>query len=156
MVEYRFDYVTAKAVEALAKRQTVRKHRPERHRHAMPGERLQLFSSPTKESPRRRLVRPDPLCTKVNQIRMEISDRKIDPAAPAAWIEKIEVAGQLLDEEAREDFAIAEGFGMEWQQRPALSWHSYVTPLLIMSMYFHSMGGARVFEGVVVHWDPTR
>lgn len=150
MVAYSFSKAVAPQVEALVKRQTVRGHR---RRHARPGEPVQLYTG-MRTRACRKLLSPDPLCTEVLPVALQISDRKIEPDAPPNWIESVRIDGRLLAQEAVEQFAVADGFGLEWFTKPGYRWHRYVTPRFIMSAYFHAMEGAGLFEGVLIKWEP--
>lgn len=64
MVAYSFHRMFAPDVEAMIKRQTVRAHRK---RHARIGEPVQLYTGMrTKQC--RKLVIPDPICHRVDEI----------------------------------------------------------------------------------------
>ncbi|MGE4293315.1 MAG: hypothetical protein AB7E32_14035 [Desulfovibrio sp.] len=68
MPAYNFQAKFAPLVESGEKRQTIRAIG--KRRHARPGERVQLYTG-MRTKACRKLVTPDPVCTKVLPIRME-------------------------------------------------------------------------------------
>ena len=132
MVAYSFKASFAAAIVARTKRQTIRMPRA---RHARPGEAVQLFTGMrTKQC--RKLIDPDPVCIRVDEIRM--------PAEWQAGEAPIEINGIPLSDEEMAAFAIADGFG----GAPA-----GLLPLDYMRRWWSLIHGRRAFEGVVIRWE---
>lgn len=137
MVAYSFAPQFVEAVASLKKRQTVRALRK---RHALPGERLQLYSG-MRTRYCRKLVKVDPICTDVRRVAIDIA-----PANPLIVL-SIEIEGVPLSADEIEAFAVADGFGGALadgyaRQRMGLFW-------------IKNHPAAQFFEGVVIRWRPA-
>jgi hypothetical protein len=129
MVAYSFAARFAEAVEAGTKRQTIRAIRA---RHARPGEPVQLYVA-QRSKLCRKLVDPDPVCTLVSKIEIDITR---DPKTGAHSIEGIRMNGHPVDES---DVAWADGFDTVED----------------MADWFGNTHGAGTFTGVLIQWSPT-
>lgn len=143
MVAYSFAPMFAHQVATLIKRQTVRADRP---RHARQGEAVQLYAG-MRTRQCRKLVDPDPVCTKVQRIEIAVSSL-ID-----VLVASIAIDGIPLTREEIETFARDDGFA------PELLGAS--TPFPIQSTARANMGqfwqlnhGTGLFHGVLVRWEP--
>jgi hypothetical protein len=129
MVAYSFAARFAEAVEAGTKCQTIRAMRA---RHARSGERVQLYVA-QRSKLCRKLVDPDPVCTLVSKIEIDITR---DPKTGAHSIEGIRMNGHPVDES---DVAWADGFDTVED----------------MADWFGNTHGAGTFTGVLIQWSPT-
>jgi hypothetical protein len=135
MVAYSFKAQFEEPIVSLEKRQTVRGHRK---RHARPGEPVQLFvAMRTRDC--RKLLTPDPICTDVRDIRIEVD-------LVLRWIVSIEIEGVPLSDAEIEDFAIADGFDdLNFSRGHARS---------LMGQFWAREHREYEFSGVVIRWDP--
>lgn len=123
MVAYSFRKQFDEPILSWAKRQTIRGHRK---RHARPGEAVQLYvGMRTKYC--RKLISPDPVCTSVETIRMDI------PASGVGSFRIGEGGESLLTDE----FAIADGFADAGE----------------MTDFWRKEHGVGPFEGVLIRWE---
>lgn len=150
MVAYSFHKTFVPQVQALSKHQTVR---GPRKRHARPGEPVQLYTA-MRTRHCRKLVDPDPVCSRVDDIRIETSEQHAAPDGPTGVIEAIEINGIPLDYDEIEAFAIADGFAPLMHDPPSKDfvWKDWVTARVLMGTYWLGMHEPGQFEGVVVHW----
>ena len=133
MVAYSFQEQFVDAITSGTKRQTVRGYR---RRNPRIGEKLQLFANLRKRTCRK-LIEKDPICTRVDEIEIEISPEK------AAKIASIVINGIPLSEKEIGDFARADGF-----KNGPLGW----TAVHAMGSFFKKYHGFGTFHGVVIHW----
>ena len=133
MVAYSFPEQFADAITGGTKRQTVRGYR---RRDPRIGEKLQLFTNLRKRTCRK-LIEKDPICTRVDEIEIEISPGK------AAKIASIVINGIPLNQKEIDDFAHADGF-----KNGLLGW----TAVHAMGSFFKRHHGFGTFYGVVIHW----
>ena len=133
MVAYSFQEQFADAITGGIKRQTVRGYR---RRNPRIGEKLQLFTN-LRRSTCRKLIEKDPICTRVDEIEIEISPEK------AAKIASIVINGIPLNQKEIDDFAHADGF-----KNGPLGW----TAVHAMGSFFKRHHGFGTFHGVVIHW----
>lgn len=133
MVAYSFHEQFADVVTSGTKRQTVRGYR---RRNPRIGEKLQLFTNLRKHTCRK-LIEKDPICTRVDEIEIEISPEK------AAKIASIVINGIPLNQKEIDDFARADGF-----KNGPLGW----TAVHAMGSFFKRHHGFGTFHGVVIHW----
>lgn len=138
MTAYNFQQQFVPAVERLDKRQTIR---GPRKRHARPGESVQLYTGMRHKSCRK-LVDPDPVCTAVNRIAIYINRNH------PYLIENIIVKSELLDADAMEAFARADGFDPDdFPFGPSARG--------AMGLWFLKTHGEGKFTGVVIKWEPA-
>lgn len=124
MVAYSFNRRFAAQIADGSKTHTIR---ADRRRHARPGERLQLFTG--MRSTNCVKIIPDPLCLKVEPIRLEMDQE--------GKISVVEIDG--LPVEDVHDFALRDGF----------------ESLADMSGFWvMSHGLLREFRGVIIGWVP--
>lgn len=129
MVAYSFNKQFVAAIEAGAKRQTVRSHR---RRHTRAGERVQIYYGlRTKQA--RKLIEPDPVCVSVQRIAIDLT------AATITLSRVIGPGEDRLTREAAEQFAIDDGFAC----------------LDDLVTWFGKVHGPGVFHGVLVRWRTT-
>lgn len=134
MVAYSFNRRFHEAVETGAKAQTVRANRK---RHARVGEPVQLYAGMrTKHC--RKLVDPDPVCTGVDLVQIEIVPNLSDRLANVA------INGCVLSDIEIENFALADGF-----KATVLT-----TARQQMGRYWSLAHGEGSFEGVIIRWGP--
>jgi hypothetical protein len=153
MVAYAFMKLFVPQVEIGLKRHTVRAHRK---RHARPGEAVQLYTA-MRTKYCRKLVEPDPVCSLVQEIRIEVGDGGAAEQALAGTIEGIEIEGRELSAAEIAAFAAADGFRPRWVLAPPPRGHcyaDYVTPRALMGWFWHQVHGPGGFQGVVVRWTP--
>lgn len=138
MVAYSFAPRFCLAVEALAKRQTVRGHR---RRHARPGEPVQLYAG-MRTRHCRKLVERDPICASVDAIEIVV-----EPSHPST-IASIAIAGAALTDAEIEAFANTDGFPAEDLPFAGKSARQ------AMGEFWLSAHGAGLFRGVLIKWRP--
>jgi hypothetical protein len=143
MVAYSFQKMFAPQVEGLTKLHTVRAHRK---RHARPGEAVQLYAG-MRTKYCRKLVTPDPICTHLDDIRLEI--------APEMRIEGIEINGRELSDAEIEAFAIADGFSPARLTTPESGWQwKRDTTARALMGWFWEGAPLGPWQGVIIHWKP--
>lgn len=125
MVAYNFQRRFAPAIAGGCKTHTIR---PERRRHARPGEMLQLFTGMRSTSCVK--IIPDPLCLRIEPVRIDFdAEGKID---------QVQIDGQAVED--LDQFALADGF----------------ESLADMSGFWTLQHGLlRAFEGVLIGWAPV-
>lgn len=133
MVAYSFHEQFVDAITSGTKSQTVRVYR---RRNPRIGEKLQLFTNLRRRTCRKLLVK-DPICTRVDEIELEIS------SAISAKIASIVINGIPLSKKEIEDFAHADGF-----KNGPLGWSA----VHAMGSFFKRYHGFGTFHGVVIHW----
>lgn len=133
MVAYSFHEQFADAITGGTKRQTVRGYR---RRNPRIGEKLQLYTGLRRRTCRK-LIEKDPICTRIDEIEIEISPEK------AAKIASIVINGIPLSQKEIGDFARADGF-----KNGPLGW----TAVHAMGSFFKKYHGFGTFNGVVIHW----
>ena len=133
MVAYSFHEQFADAVTGGIKRQTVRGYR---RRNPRIGEKLQLYTGLRRRTCRK-LIEKDPICTRVDEIEIEISQ------TISAKIASIVINGIPLSQKEIGDFARADGF-----KNGPLGW----TAVHAMGSFFKKYHGFGTFHGVVIHW----
>ena len=133
MVAYSFQEQFADAISSGTKLQTIRGYR---RRNPRIGEKLQLFTNLRRRTCRKLLVK-DPICTRVDEIELEIS------SAISAKIASIVINGIPLSKKEIEDFAHADGF-----KNGPLGWSA----VHAMGSFFKKYHGFGTFNGVVIHW----
>ena len=133
MVAYSFNEQFVDAITGGTKRQTVRGYR---RRNPRIGEKLQLYTGLRRRSCRK-LIEKDPICTRIDEIEIEISPEK------AAKIASIVINGIPLSQKEIGDFARADGF-----KNGPLGW----TAVHAMGSFFKKYHGFGTFNGVVIHW----
>lgn len=142
MVGYNFHPMFEPQIVDLTKRQTVR---AERKRHALPGERMQLFCD--QRSRRcRKLLLVDPICVSVQRIEIYVTDQ-VDEL-----IASISIDGIPLHRDEIEAFALDDGFAPE---RVPDSRACTGTAREIMGLFWRDRHGCGRFEGVLVKWEPA-
>lgn len=126
MVAYSFRPRFAALIESGAKTQTIR---APRRRHALPGERLQLFTGMrTREC--RKLI-PDPLCVSVEPIHMFPENGR--------WLLRVSGAAQpLCDLAISDDFARDDGFA----------------DVADFGRFWAEAHGVQPFTGYLIRWAP--
>lgn len=137
MVAYSFNSRFHDAVSSGEKTQTVRAFRK---RHARVGEPVQLYAGMrTKHC--RKLVDPDPICTAVYPIVIDIVDLADSgfPIIDQLWIDNIALIGAEV-----EAFAKADGFVSVFTDPPA--------DILMAKFWLQNHGYGR-FEGVLIQWE---
>lgn len=143
MVGYNFQPMFEAQIRVLAKRQTIR---PDRKRHARPGEPIQLFCD--QRSRRcRKILSPDPICTAVRRIEIATHDL-VDEL-----IASIIVDGIPLGRDEIEAFARADGFA----PKPLPEYWPYpiaATARAKMGAFWKARHGLGRFEGVLITWEP--
>lgn len=145
MVAYSFNKIFVPQVEGLTKRQTVRAHRK---RHARLDEPVQLYTG-MRTRHCRKLVSPDPICSKVDHIALEILAQSL------RWIE---INGIRLRDKELEDFAVADGFAPSWHADNLPRGYTFKGGVMardLMAIYWAEVHGAGVFEGAVIYWGPA-
>lgn len=151
MVAYSFQKIFAPQVEDLSKRQTIR---ADRKRHARPGEQLQLYTA-MRTRHCRKLVTPDPVCTRIARIRLEIGDAcPLKDGMP--WVDAVEIDGRELTEPEIDDFAVADGFSPARipTSKEGQVWHDWVTARVLMACFWGTVHGLGGWQGVAIFWDP--
>jgi hypothetical protein len=153
MVAYSFNRRFVPAIEAGLKRQTIRSHR---RRHARVGEALQLYTGMRTKACR--LIRDDVVCVRLDEVRFDLraldglpvpkNSRQLQDLV-AASVLPIEVNGMPLEGELRERFAAEDGFA-GWTVEDVA-----VPAFAAMVMFWMAQSGARLFEGVAIHWEPA-
>ena len=133
MVAYSFQEQFVDAVTGGTKCQTVRGYR---RRNPRIGEKLQLYTGLRRRTCRK-LIEKDPICTRVDEIEIEISQ------TISAKIASIVINGIPLSEKEIGDFARADGF-----KNGPLGW----TAVHAMGSFFKKYHGFGTFNGVVIHW----
>lgn len=133
MVAYSFHEQFAEAIRGGTKRQTVRGYR---RRNPRIGETLQLYTGLRRRTCRKLLVK-DPICTRVDEIEIEISPEK------AVKIASVVINGIPLNQKEIEVFARADGF-----KNGPLGWSA----VHAMGSFFKRFHGFGTFRGVVIHW----
>lgn len=133
MVAYSFREQFVGAITSGTKRQTVRGYR---RRNPRPGEKLQLYTGLRRRTCRK-LIEKDPICTRVDEIEIEISQ------TISAKIASIVINGIPLSQKEIGDFARADGF-----KNGPLGW----TAVHAMGSFFKKYHGFGTFNGVVIHW----
>ena len=133
MVAYSFHEQFVDAITGGTKRQTVRGYR---RRNPRIGEKLQLYTGLRRRSCRK-LIEKDPICTRIDEIEIEISPEK------AAKIASIVINGIPLSQKEIGDFARADGF-----KNGPLGW----TAVHAMGSFFKKYHGFGTFNGVVIYW----
>lgn len=148
MVAYSFNPIFAEQVAGLTKRQTVRADR--RNRHAMPGERIQLYTG-MRTRHCRKLLDPDPICTAIAPIEILLV------AAPQLdYLGAIAVNDRWLDAEEIERFAISDGFGIDKVGDWKLRMHGVAgSARYNMGAFWHDTHGLNRFSGSLIHWTPV-
>lgn len=138
MVAYNFNSAFVSQIEARTKRQTVRAHR---RRHARPGEDVQLYTGMrTKQC--RKLVSPDPICTRNDEIRIIRRDGF-----------RIELNHIPLSDRELHNFALLDGFDpiRQWPHLPEM--HAFDPVELMRRFWAIAHPGHGDFEGVVIYWN---
>lgn len=97
MVAYSFHPLFGTKIAKLQKRQTCR---PDRKRHAKPGENIQLYTG-MRTKACRKVLSPDPICVASDPVVIDWSGPKL----------RLELCGFELPEEASLNFAVDDGFG---------------------------------------------
>lgn len=133
MVAYSFQEQFVDAITSGTKRQTVRGYR---RRNPRIGEKLQLFTNLRRRTCRK-LIEKDPICTRVDEIEIEISQ------TISAKIASVVINGIPLNQKEIDDFAHADGF-----KNGPLGW----TAVHAMGSFFKRHHGFGTFYGVVIHW----
>lgn len=150
MVAYSFNRIFADPVTNLEKRQTAR---AERRRHARVGEAVQLYTGMRTRSCRK-LVEDDPICTRVDEIRLVVP-LDADPL-------EIEINGIQLGYLEIEAFARADGFGHvcakdengQWCGTERWPVDRVVAAECLMAAFWMERHGVGPWRGVVIHWEP--
>lgn len=155
MVAYSFQKMFAPQVEGLTKRQTVRANRK---RHARPGEAVQLYTA-MRTKYCRKLVTPDPICTHLDDIRLEIGEARVPRIRRSmGYVAAIEINGRALTDEEIVAFAIADGFSPERLAPLVLgaskAFADWVNAAFLMGDFWKVAHGTGAWQGVVVHWEP--
>ena len=126
--------------------------RAERKRHARPGETVQLYTG-MRTKYCRKLVMPDPVCLRLDDIRLDIGDSKV-----SASIDGIEINGRALDDHDIEAFAAADGFAPAHLgpslAKPGERLNDWVTARILMALFWKAEHGTGAWQGVVVRWEP--
>lgn len=145
MVGYNFQAIFERQIVERCKRQTIR---PDRRRHARPGEPMQLFCE--QRSRRcRKLLTPDPICTAVRPVEIVVSE--LLPSIIAS----ISIVGIPLDRDEIEAFSRADGFAPErLHEVPPGIEYVRATARENMGVFWLSRHGDGRFEGVLLEWDP--
>lgn len=125
MVAYNFKEQFAGPIRDRTKNQTIRRNG--KRRHAVDGERLQLYTG-MRTRDCAKILDIDPVCLGSHSIRIDVGDRKII----AIWI-----GGQLVKRPER--FARRDGFDS----------------LAAMHAFFKAMHGVGSFEGTLIEWGPA-
>lgn len=143
MVAYSFRKMFVPQLEQGLKNHTVR---ADRKRHARPGEAVQIYyAMRTKQC--RKLRDPDPVCTKVAVIEIEVTKDKENP------ISAIAIDGRILDDMEMNAFAISDGFGLDYHQVPSDGWSPDETALTLMGKFWLDEYGPKTFTGCVIYWS---
>ena len=133
MVAYSFHEQFVDAITSGTKLQTIRGYR---RRNPRIGEKLQLFTNLRRRTCRK-LIEKDPICTRVDEIEIEISQ------TISAKIASVVINGIPLNQKEIDDFARADGF-----KNGPLGW----TAVHAMGSFFKRYHGFGRFHGVVIHW----
>lgn len=141
MVAYNFQPMFEPQIVALEKLQTIR---PQRKRHARPGETVQLYCD-QRSRHCRKLLDPDPVCLRIRHVEIAVND--LLPAAIAS----IAIDGISLDRVEIERFAIADGFSPARVNHFGLSGS---TARENMGAFWLQRHGTGRFEMVLVQWGP--
>lgn len=150
MVAYSFNKIFVPQVESGLKTQTVRGHRK---RHARVGEPVQIYTA-MRTRYCRKLIDPDPVCTRVDEISIWIPEPGPDRQVPAG-VEAIEINGVPLDAEAIGAFAFADGFAPIWHPpRKGYGYRPKVTASTLMACFWRATHGPGRFDGVFIQWQP--
>lgn len=153
MVAYSFMKMFAPQVEDLSKRHTIR---APRKRHARPGEAVQLYTA-MRTRHCRKLVTPDPICTRLDDIRLEVGEVPV-PDDRVGYVNGIEINGRPLSDDETEAFAIADGFAPARLQpfllKPDEVFRDWVTARLLMGEFWRSTHGLGGWQGHVIRWEP--
>lgn len=154
MVAYSSQKMFAPQVESLTKLHTVR---APRKRHARVSEAVQLYTG-MRTRACRKLVTPDPICTRLDDIRLEIGEAVIAPDMRMGMIEGVEINGRQLADAEIETFALADGFAPLLMAPAVLGqgwvFPEWVTARLLMGDFWKAAHGTGGWQGVVVHWNP--
>jgi hypothetical protein len=142
MVAYSFKAMFAPQVSGLIKRQTVR---ADRKRHARPGEPIQLYQG-MRTIHCRKLVDPDPTCSRVRAIEIAVSD--LMPVA----IVSIAIEGIPLHREEIELFCRADGFAPSCVFDFGLKGETARENMGLFWLQHHGVGR---FEGKLIEWEPA-
>ncbi|TIV45066.1 MAG: ASCH domain-containing protein [Mesorhizobium sp.] len=142
MVAYSFKAMFGHQVSSLTKRQTVR---ADRKRHARPGEPVQLYQG-MRTIHCRKLVDPDPICSRVRSIEIAVSD--LMPVA----IVSIAIEGIPLQREEIELFCRADGFAPSCVREFWLLGETARENMGSFWLHHHGIGR---FEGVLIEWEPA-
>lgn len=142
MVAYSFKAMFGPQVSALIKRQTVR---ADRKRHARPSEPLQLYQG-MRTIHCRKLIDPDPICTRVRAIEIAVTD--LMPVA----IVSIAIEGIPLHREEIELFCRADGFAPSCVFDFGLKGK---TARENMGQFWLQNHGVGRFQGVLIEWEPA-
>lgn len=131
MTAYSFQKIFADDVASGNKCQTIR---GPRNRHARVGEPIQLYTGMrTKQC--RKLVEPDPICSAVLPVNIEISFRN------QGMIENVTLDGCDLTSDQIEQFCRDDGFG-----------NFKITARNAMGRWFAKNYGTGIFKGFVIQW----
>lgn len=151
MVAYSFHKMFVPQVVDLSKLHTVRANRK---RHARPGEAVQLYTA-MRTKFCRKLVTPDPICTRLDDIRLEIGEGAPLSCVGMGVIEGIEINGRALSEGEIETFAIADGFSpARIPTHSGHPWPEQITARTLMGCFWGAAHGFGAWRGVIIHWKP--
>ncbi|MCV0428857.1 MAG: ASCH domain-containing protein [Roseibium sp.] len=144
MVAYSFKAFFEPQISTGFKQHTVR---AERRRHARPGETVQLYVG-MRTRHCRKILKPDPICTAVPPIVIELSSRRDD------FIQSIEIDGCKLNADDIEQFARADGFAPEHINVLALDLDGKTARKNMGEFWHHNHDGDR-FTGMLIKWKPV-
>jgi hypothetical protein len=146
MVAYSFNTAFVADIEARRKRQTIRLPRK---RHARPGERVQLFQGMRTRQCRK--IIPDPVCIGLDDVRFDLRRASAIPVELAATV-TFEVNGIPLIGAAADDYARGDGFrGLPPAEWPVPA--AGLAPFNHMALWWASIHGPVLFEGVAIRWE---
>lgn len=131
MVAYSFKKGFIEPIQSGRKQQTVRHQGGKRH--ARPGEPIQIYTG-MRTKACRKIISPDPICTRVDEIRIDV-----EGMAKGDLDECVKINGIPLSNEELCSFCLADGF-------------DNVTAFVRFWGITH---GCKPFEGVIVHWLPA-
>lgn len=140
MVAYSFKAMFGLQVSWGVKSQTVR---AVRKRHVRQGEHVQLYQG-MRTIHCRKLVNPDPICTRVRAIEISVSD-----LLPAAIV-SIVIDGVALHRDEIELFCRADGFAPSWVAEFGMRGQTARENMGQFWLQHHGIGR---FEGVLIEWE---
>jgi uncharacterized protein YqfB (UPF0267 family) len=157
MVAYSFNKQFVDAIRSGRKHPTIRANRK---RHARPGEMLQLYTGMRTRTCTK--IVPDVVCTRLDEVRFDLSSMADINAAPATYVEmrsmmdsrsfEIAVNGMPLHHSEHNRFAWLDGFTTCYYDRFE---NQPLSPFDMMVLFWMGSHGSGIFSGVMISWEPV-